>query len=127
MTGQAVAAADIALLPDAGPLITLAYADALDVLMNLGWTVMLVDMVLHQVTRKHTPTSEKLAAWATAARIPILPTHTFAHFGWHAIRPWRGHGARSRPLAVAPTPPIGLTCTTGSVLYCRFPLRGTGQ
>jgi len=80
MTGQAVSAADITLLPDAGPLITLAYADALHVLMKPGWTVVLVDMVLHEVTRNHTPTSEKLAAWAAAAHIPILPTQTFAHF-----------------------------------------------
>jgi len=55
---------DIALLPDAGPLITLAYADALDVLFKPGWTVMLVDMVLHEVTRSQTPTSARLAAWA---------------------------------------------------------------
>ena len=54
--------ADIALLPDAGPLITLAYADALDLLFKPGWSVILVDMVLHEVTRQKTPTSEKLAA-----------------------------------------------------------------
>lgn len=71
---------EIALLPDAGPLITLAYADALDALFKPGWTVMLVDMVLHEITRNQTPTSDKLAAWATAKRIPVLPTKTFAHF-----------------------------------------------
>ena len=71
---------DVALLPDAGPLITLAYADALDVLFKPGWTVMLVDMVLHEVTRNQTPTSNKLAEWAAARQIPILPTKTFAHF-----------------------------------------------
>lgn len=70
----------IALLPDAGPLITLAYADALDVLLKPGWTVMLVDMVLHEVTRNQTPTSSKLAEWATARQISVLPTRTFAHF-----------------------------------------------
>ena len=73
-------AKDIALLPDAGPLITLAYADALDVLLKPGWTVMLVDMVLHEVTRNQTPTSSKLAAWFTSAQIPILPTKTFEYF-----------------------------------------------
>jgi hypothetical protein len=67
-------AKDTALLPDAGPLITRAYADALDVLFKPGWTVMLVDMVLHEVTRNQTPTSSKLAAWAASARIPVLPT-----------------------------------------------------
>jgi hypothetical protein len=71
---------EIALLPDAGPLITLAYADALDALFQPGWTVMLVDMVLHEVTRNQTPTSGKLAEWAAARRIPVLPTKTFAHF-----------------------------------------------
>lgn len=70
----------IALLPDAGPLITLAYADALDALFEPGWTVMLVDMVLHEVTRNQTPTSAKLAAWAKATRIPVLPTKTCVHF-----------------------------------------------
>lgn len=73
-------AKDTALLPDAGPLITLAYADALDVLFKPGWTVMLVDMVLHEVTRNQTPTSSKLAAWAASARIPVLPTKTCEYF-----------------------------------------------
>jgi hypothetical protein len=44
-------------LPDAGPLITPAYADALDLLLTPGWPVLLVDMVLHEVTRNATPTS----------------------------------------------------------------------
>lgn len=73
-------AKDIALLPDAGPLITLAYADALDVLQKPGWTVMLVDMVLHEVTRNQTPTSGKLATWVTSSQISVLPTKTFEHF-----------------------------------------------
>ena len=72
--------ADIALLPDAGPLITLAYANALDALQKPGWSVMLVDMVLHEVTRNATPTSDKLSAWAAAAQLPILRTNTFAHY-----------------------------------------------
>lgn len=74
-------AKEIALLPDAGPLITLAYADALDILLKPGWTVMLVDMVLHEVTRNQTPTSSKLAGWVAATQIAVLPTRTFAHFG----------------------------------------------
>jgi len=73
-------AKDIALLPDAGPLISLAYADALDVLFKPGWRVMLVDMVLHEVTRNQTPTSNKLAAWVASTQIPVLPTKTFDHF-----------------------------------------------
>ena len=71
---------DITLLPDAGPLITLAYADALDLLFKPGWTVTLVDMALHEVTRSQTPSSGKVAAWAAAAQIPVIPTRTFRHF-----------------------------------------------
>ncbi|MDQ5959709.1 MAG: hypothetical protein QG592_789, partial [Pseudomonadota bacterium] len=65
---------EIVLLPDAGPLITLAYADALDLLFKPGWSVALVDMVLHEVTRNQTPTSEKLALWAEDQKLPLLPT-----------------------------------------------------
>jgi hypothetical protein len=50
----------VILLADAGPLITLAYADALDVLLLPNWQVQMVDMVLHEVTRNPTPTSQKL-------------------------------------------------------------------
>ncbi|WP_156955333.1 hypothetical protein [Polaromonas glacialis] len=62
------------LLPDAGPLITLAYADALDVLFMPGWSVALVDMVLCEITRNQTPTSQKLAQWVQAHQLPVLPT-----------------------------------------------------
>lgn len=65
--------ASVVLLPDAGPLITLAYADALDLLFRPGWSVGLVDMVLHEVTRNRTPTSEKLARWARANETRLLP------------------------------------------------------
>ncbi len=65
---------EIVLLPDAGPLITLAYADALDLLFKPGWTVALVDMVLQEVTRSATPTSHKLAQWAQTHQLPVLPT-----------------------------------------------------
>ena len=81
MTQQAhPSPADIALLPDASPLITLAYADALDLLFKPGWTVTLVDMVLHEVTRQTTPTSKKLARWAAAKQVQVMPTRTFARF-----------------------------------------------
>jgi hypothetical protein len=66
--------ADIVLLPDAGPLISLAYADALDLLFKPGWSVALVDMVLHELTRNQTPTSEKLTRWAQNHALPVLPT-----------------------------------------------------
>jgi hypothetical protein len=67
------------LLPDAGPLITLAYADALDLLFKPGWPIVLVDMVLHEVTRNQTPTSEKLARWVAAGKLSVRTTRTFQH------------------------------------------------
>lgn len=72
--------ADIALLPDAGPLTTLAYADALDLLFKPEWSVMLVDMVLHEVTRNQTPTSEKLAQWVEDNQLPVVATKTCQHY-----------------------------------------------
>ena len=71
---------DVVLLPDAGPLITLAYADSLDLLFRPGWSVALVDMVLHEVTRNQTPTSEKLARWAETHKLPVLPTRISQRF-----------------------------------------------
>ena len=71
--------APVVLLPDAGPLITLAYADALDLLFKPGWPVVLVDMVLHEVTRNQTPTSEKLAQWTDSNKISVRTTKTFQH------------------------------------------------
>ncbi len=73
-------ATNIVLLPDAGPLITLAYADALDLLFKPGWPIVLVDMVLHEVTRNQTPTSEKLAQWATTSPISMHTSRTFQHY-----------------------------------------------
>jgi hypothetical protein len=84
-------ASDIALLPDAGPLITLAYADALDLLFKPRWSVMLVDMVLHEVTRNQTPTSEKLAQWVKSNKLPVritedLPALPAEHWPQRAAR-----------------------------------------
>lgn len=70
----------VALLPDAGPLITLAYADALDLLFKPGWPLVLVDMVLHEVTRQQTPTSEKLRQWVQANKVSVHTTRAFAHY-----------------------------------------------
>ncbi len=75
-----MAAETLALLPDAGPLITLAYADALDVLFKPGWSVELVDMVLHEVTRNQTPTSERIDAWAIKNKLPVLSTKTCQYY-----------------------------------------------
>ena len=51
------------LLPDAGPLITLAHADRLDLLLRPGWPLRLVDMVLHELTRNATPTRDAITAF----------------------------------------------------------------
>lgn len=68
------------LLADAGPLITLAYAQSLDVLFKPGWKVQLVDMVLHEVTRNQTPTSQAIATWAASNQVEVLSTRTFLHY-----------------------------------------------
>ena len=100
-------AQDITLLPDAGPLITLAYGQALDVLFKPGWRVAVVDMVLHEVTRSGTPTSEAIATWAAQAHVDILPTQTLAvhlnnplrkaHLGEQAIQETLNQFALSEP------------------------------
>ena len=72
--------ASVALLPDAGPLITLAYANALDLLFKPGWPLVLVDMVLHEVTRHQTPTSDTLSHWVKANKVSVRTTRTFQHY-----------------------------------------------
>ena len=81
MSGQAGerAAVSVVLLPDAGPLITLAYADSLDLLFAPGWAAQVVDMVWHGVTRHATPTIARLAGWMRQHRLPALTTRTFEH------------------------------------------------
>ena len=88
MSRQAAAAtaSQVVLLPDAGPLITLAYADALDLLLAPGWAVQLVDMLLHEVTRHATPTSQRIGEWVRQRELRVLTTRTFAH---HARSPSR--------------------------------------
>lgn len=80
MNGRQPSVALPVLLPDAGPLITLAYAQALDLLLKPGWPVRIVDMVLHEVTRNVTPTSKALSAWVQTHAVCVVPTRTFAHF-----------------------------------------------
>jgi len=70
----------ITLLPDARPLITLAYADALDLLLKPDWSIELVDMVLHEVTRNDTPTSERIAAWVRDQDMRIIETNIYRHY-----------------------------------------------
>ncbi|MFT5340071.1 MAG: hypothetical protein ACI9IO_001825 [Cyanobium sp.] len=62
------------LIPDAGPWITLAYADGLDLLLKPGWPVAMVDMVLEELTRSQTPTSQQIGAWVKDQCIPVWST-----------------------------------------------------
>ena len=97
-------AANVALLPDAGPLITLAYADALDLLFKPGWPIVLVDMVLHEVTRNQTPTSEKLAQWAASGQVSVRATRTFRHHQQRlAANPATARSAHLGELAIQET------------------------
>lgn len=68
------------LIPDAGPLITLAYAEALAILLTPGWKLEVVDMVKHEVTRNQTPTSKKIAAFLKKGKVPTIKTDVFAHY-----------------------------------------------
>ena len=72
------------MLPYAGPLITLAYADALDLLLKPGWRVTIVDMVFHELTRQPSPTRQKLRDWVQQRAITLLPTQVFAQ---HLLAP----------------------------------------
>jgi hypothetical protein len=71
---------NVLLIADAGPLITLAYADALDVLFKPGWSVQLVDMVVHEVTRNDTPTSQKISDWIAEHTIPVKQSETYQRY-----------------------------------------------
>lgn len=62
------------LIPDPGPWISLAYAEALDLLLMLGWPLAMVDMVLEELTRSQTPTSQQIGAWVKDKCIPVLST-----------------------------------------------------
>ena len=70
----------VILLADAGPLITLAYADALDLLLAPGWSVQLVDMVVHELERNETPTSQKITAWIKQHDIPVLHSEIYQRY-----------------------------------------------
>lgn len=68
------------LVPDAGPLITLAYADALDLLLLPGWPLRMVDMVLREVTRNQTPTSQKISRWVAGQGLTVHETRVFQRY-----------------------------------------------
>jgi hypothetical protein len=45
-----------------------------------GWQVRLADRVLYELTRKHTPTSQRIANWAKQHELPVLTTDLFKHY-----------------------------------------------
>ena len=93
------APSNVVLLPDAGPLITLAYADALDLLFKPGWSVMLVDTVLHEITRNHTPTSGKLTRWAESNQLLVRITRAFQHYLWTLNQPTQANRTSENSLS----------------------------
>lgn len=72
-------ASDSFLVPDAGPLITLAFADSLALLLKSGFTLQIVDMVLHEVTRNHTPTSKAIADFIELNKPAVIQTEVCRH------------------------------------------------
>ncbi|MDR3054227.1 MAG: hypothetical protein LBU53_02325 [Zoogloeaceae bacterium] len=68
------------LLPDSGPLITLAYAGQLDLLLHSSWSLRLVDAVVHEVTRNMTPTREAISNFIARHNIPTIETMTFRYY-----------------------------------------------
>jgi len=68
-------------MADAGPWITLAYADALELLLAPGWPLVMVDMVLEELTRSDTPTSQRIATWVAEQGIFVLATEVCRRSG----------------------------------------------
>lgn len=84
------------LVPDAGPLITLAYAGSLDLLLQPAWPVHIVDMVRFEVTRNHTPTSEAIAAFIDEQRLTIIATDIGQRYQQHLANTSTGHDSSLR-------------------------------
>lgn len=70
----------VVLFPDAGPIITLAYAQALDLMLAPGWQVCIADMVLHELTRNATPTSAAVVEWVELHKLRIVATNTLSYY-----------------------------------------------
>lgn len=62
------------LAPDAGPLITLAYAGQLEVLLRPGWPVHIIDMVRFELIRHLTPTSAAIATFIDEQGLTVVAT-----------------------------------------------------
>lgn len=62
------------IVPDAGPLITLAYADHLDLLLAMSIKVAIIDMVMIELTRHKTETSALILDFIKINNIEIKTT-----------------------------------------------------
>jgi hypothetical protein len=62
------------LLPDSSVLVTLANSDKLDVLFEPGWTLVLIDSVVHDVVRNTSPCAEILGKWLRRNNLPVVQT-----------------------------------------------------
>lgn len=77
---EAASAPTPILLPDAWPLITLAYANALHLLQGPGWALRLVDMVLHELTRNKLPTCDAITAFVRQHQVAVIDTQAFSRY-----------------------------------------------
>lgn len=62
------------LLPDSSVLVTLANSDKLDILFEPGWTLVLIDSVVHDVVRNTSPCAEILGKWLRKNNLPVVQT-----------------------------------------------------
>ncbi|MBK9574590.1 MAG: hypothetical protein IPO43_18620 [Rhodoferax sp.] len=62
--------AQVVLLPDAGPLITLAYANALDLLIRPQWSVQLSTWCCTKSPPQPDSSSARIAEWAARNHVP---------------------------------------------------------
>jgi hypothetical protein len=88
------------LVPDAGPLITLAYAERLDLLQRPGWPVHVVGMVLHEVVRNQTPTSEAIAAFVKEQALTVVATEVWRRYQQRLTDAAAGNGMPPRKVGL---------------------------
>jgi hypothetical protein len=84
------------LVPDAGPLITLAYAGRLDLLQRPGWPVHVMDMVLHDLTRNQTHTSEAIGAFVKEQALTVVTTQVWRRYQQRLTDAAAGNGVPPR-------------------------------
>ena len=62
------------LMPDASVLVSLANSDKLDLLFEPGWTLVLIDSVIHDIVRTTGPCAEMLGKWLRKNNLPVVQT-----------------------------------------------------